>query len=1088
MDHPRLVRVIVVVLGILALGEEGIGQIPSTPPSRPRILFRAQDIPALQAKVTAAGTRSALAWNQMSTTTTWQCAGAGGACPGNNSESWRLDRSLRAMVENAARYAILGDLTAGALARTFLISGTYNAINSITPTGDNGYQTSSYPGVIAATYDLIRPLLTAAERTAVVAELEQWINTISSASSAIGPLSLYSGAADNYTFAWASGLLMSLLAIWGDSTRPNIPQDISMWMDFIRDGYLDAISPDGSIDESYGYANYGAMYSLHSMIAGMNCGFGDRIAGTNILKTSRWYAYSLVGDHFPWTGDCGPTHKGMRVDPILYYIIRRTQDSAGLWGIERAQTYAPLDQNLSTFAYSPFLSAAIHYPEGLISAPPTEKSAFFRDNRNLAPGGSTTWNKRNNNPEIGSGGLGYLHNGFGNESLFSIFYMIRDEWANHGHEDDGHLSLAALGRQQVIDRGYASPGGSYPGAQHIDHNIVTYVGGPAYSLSNYYNPPATEGRHQGTLRASLLSPGLDYLAGDHRTVWVMEKAERTVVLVRDPAFPYMLLADEVAVSSTTGQTYTYEQRWNAASAMSGAGTFQSPTSVSKSGVALRGVYLSPASLAVTAGAASTQSSSVVNYFPNKVASSGVGPREFVSVHFGVTPTSITPLVAPSVNARGGSIQSPAYLDRFLFSADALPTQDRDTWTDGQFAWIRRSPNASTILGYALAEGQQLRFQGLGLVASTERVALSVKDGIVTIRRAAALAGTTLPIITVLAPSNAPITQVTVDGVAAPFVIRGALVYIGSAGSIVNAGWTLPAPPISNDRFYSFTGGDFQDAEVPIGLSVGSAGTVSAVPGGSVFSPRSGLAWPNGPLYFVADVAPIGNPSTALATWRVGTQPGGTELGQLELLADPAGSRVRVVPPTGPVSTIVVPRLAGEVSQRVGFVYRPAQGAIEVIARSGAVAGTALIGSSLSSFHVRLWISGSANVDDIAFYDSAEDKMTPQGVVAWLAPNGHLGWPASAPLVLQGTTFRVYFAGVEIPAPFVSGWMSVNGFTETLYGDVLGAGIMPPSTLRETVVESAQPAVLPIPGISYTLTCTTPGGVILAGGAWIPPGP
>ncbi len=261
---------------VAALVVDLSAQVPTTPPPRPRLLFRAADLPALQAKITTPGTTSKWAWDLMSFSAGWQCSTSSGACPGTGSTQWRVDRSLRYMTELAARYAVMGDVNSGNNARNLLLGGTVNALAYLGPSTAAPYQLATYPCAIAATYDMIRPLLTAAERTAVIVELEAWVTTLSVANGPAGYLSNYGGATDNYSFAWGTAIAFTLLGIWGDSTLPNIPASISNWLDFLRNGYLDAVSPDGSIDESYGYANYGFLYALQAIIAGANCGFGDR--------------------------------------------------------------------------------------------------------------------------------------------------------------------------------------------------------------------------------------------------------------------------------------------------------------------------------------------------------------------------------------------------------------------------------------------------------------------------------------------------------------------------------------------------------------------------------------------------------------------------------------------------------------------------------------------------------------------------------------------------------------------------------------------------------------------------------------------
>jgi hypothetical protein len=1072
---------------LLALGAALPAQIPSTPPPRPRLLFRATDVPLLAAKVTASGTRSAWAFGQMSTSATWQCSTTGGGCPGTGNEAWRTERSLRAMVELGARYALLGDTGAGQNARTLLLGGSWNALNYLVPTGGTPYQTATYPCAIAAAYDLIHPLLSASERAAVISRLEEWITAILAGSSAVGAFSQFGGACDNFSFAWPTGLVFCLLGIWGESSRPNIPAEVSHWLDFIRDGYLDAISPDGSIDESYGYANYGQLYSMQAMIAGQNCGFGDRIAGTNILHTGKWYARSLLGDSFPWIGDSSPTHKGMRVDPILYAALARAQDGEGLWGLDRIQVYAPVNANLTTWAWSPFLTMALHYPEGLRPVPPAEPSGFFRDNRNIAPTGSASWNKLNNNSGLGTGGLAYLHNSHQVGELLSALYIVRDEWVNHGHEDDGHLVIASGGRQQVIDRGYAAQGGSYSGAQHLDHNIVVAQGGPAYATTNYYTPPAPEGRHHGNARSVLLSPVLDYVAGDHRVAWQMAKSDRTVVLVRDPLLPYLIVCDEVQRFATGTQNVTYEQLWHGSAAATGAGTAANPFTITRNGMPLRSVYLSPGSFSVVSGTAATQSGSNIVYHANKVVASSTAQLTFLSVLAGAAFGTVQPAVAPSANARGATLTGAGFRDQFLVSLDGLVAQDSDLWLDGEFAWVRRSQATLQLASYAVGEARRLIVQGLGLLSASEPVSVSVGGGEIRIARSRGASASTVPTVACYLPASFLLQRVLLDGQPVPHVQVGNLIYVGPAPTLSGLP-SLPPPPLTEDRFYTFAGGELLDAEMVPGLTLSAAGAIQAQPGGAVFAPRGGLSWRNGPLLFAADLGAAPGATGPIATWRIGTTPGGTELASVEVHPDAAGARARVATPAGVIGEWTVQRLGTETLARVRVEYRPATGNLLLTRRDGTSVAATSVTATAGSYHVRLWLSGGASADNIAFFDAAEDKTTPQGLAAWMGPQGLFGWAICAPGLQQSLALDLYVGGAAIPPPTVAAWLVGSAYGETLVAPYVPAGSPIPGSLREIAFEAGLPSVLSIPGIAYTVVATAGQGHVLAGGAWIPPSP
>jgi len=259
--------------------------------------------------------------------------------------------------------------------------------------------------------------------------------------------------------AWCTGIAFCLMAIEGDSNYPNLQGLINQNMQKLQDGWLDTISPDGSVDEAYGYANYGNMYSMNAGVAAINCGYGDWMAGTNVLRVPRWLTASTAGGSFPWIGDSSPTHKGDRIDPVCYYPLTRADaaDPASLWGLNRIMLKeAPGDATPSQ-AWSPHVHRSIYYPSGLSEQAPEVLSGFFRDNLNQ---GNASGNKLIAYPEVGAGGHAFMHNATDPTwSQMAALYMIRDEWMTHGHEDDGHFSLSVDGEWAFLDMGYANQSG-----------------------------------------------------------------------------------------------------------------------------------------------------------------------------------------------------------------------------------------------------------------------------------------------------------------------------------------------------------------------------------------------------------------------------------------------------------------------------------------------------------------------------------------------------------------------------------------------------------------------------------------------------
>ena len=268
------------VVAVLAVAQTP-PQIPSgAPPSHPRLLFTQLSKGALQAKVLAAGTVSNAAYNALATYSSFQTSGPPSI---SNQGSTTVTWSLRRMTEVAFRYQMTGNTGYGNNAKNALLA----ACNYLIPQGaTTTYVQHTYPAALALTFDMVYPLLSASEKATVVGHLEQWISAIAGGSS-FAPLSYFNAATENKSFSSFAGAALAGMAIWGDSNYPNLLNSVQANLLRLQNGYRDAFSPDGSVDESYGYYNYGEMNSLNAAIASEGCGFGDILSGTNVLKTPR---------------------------------------------------------------------------------------------------------------------------------------------------------------------------------------------------------------------------------------------------------------------------------------------------------------------------------------------------------------------------------------------------------------------------------------------------------------------------------------------------------------------------------------------------------------------------------------------------------------------------------------------------------------------------------------------------------------------------------------------------------------------------------------------------------------------------------
>lgn len=1008
---------------------------------RPRLLFTPADLPSLQARMTAGGP-AGTAYGSLATSAAFQTSTSQG--------SFYVQRSLRRMSELALRYQLTQNVSFGNNAKTLLLQAT----GYLTPTGNAAYLYATYPAVMAVTYDMIHGLLAPAERTQVIAHLESWVNALRNGSSEVGPFSAYSAAVDNFSFSWCTGIVLSLLAIQGESNYPNLSALVAQYLQMIHDGWKDAVSPDGSVDESYGYANYGAIAAINAAIAGENCGYGDYLAGTNILKTPTWYAASLKGQSFLWTGDSSPSHKGTRLDPTIMAIVSRTGCGVGLWGLNRLFAIDPPSDYSPSHAWSPHVNMFLRYPVQCTPVMPEVLSMFFRDNLNE---GSASGNKTAAYFGTGTGGHAILHNSVHpSDASFTGFYMIRDEWMNHGHEDDGHFSLGVGQGYQFLDVGYAAPG--YAGAQSTDHNIVVVAGDPGFggASNNHYAPPAaTNGRFLGRHERSFFSRTLDYVRGSHEYMWMMNEAQRSVVMIKDPVAPYAILVDRVMKD---GGVHTYRQLFHSSGPAGGAGTVQNPMTVSGSGSTLKSVWLSPPAVTVVSGPSGVNGG--VTHYKNRVEASGADVN-FLSIHGASSPLAVEPLPGGHANTVGGLVSWTGKTDRILSRRTGATLGDSATSSDARFVWIRTS--AGSLSEWALAEGAHLAYQGSSLFSANQQVDVSARQGRVDI------GGADPSVLSATLWVPFAVSSVAVDGVPVSFSQNGGTVQIGgSAGSP----FILP-PQGTEDRAYTFLRGITLDG-VPSSNFVVTASERGTSSGGvATFGLKGLLPVGSRPFSLAMDVSFLPGAVHQEAGFKlVASQ-------SLEVVASPLGSssvHVAVIREGSVLGACEVTKDLAMARARIDIEFHPGTG--QVVVRDGRGVPQLQFATTLpASCVASAFTTPYATIDNITLFDSDEDGTTPQGVAFYNDSYGVAGFVLRMPALLFMQDAAVIHAGQPASPGAAVSWFLLGQMTERIAGTY---GATMPVSLREAGWEFAVPCVY-VSGPQTGIYVLTAAGTPLYGG-------
>lgn len=1046
--------------------------VPSSPPPRPRLLFTGGEIPALQAKI-AAGGPAASAWALTSRSGSWQWPGA--------LEYWRIDRQIRYMTERAARYHIEGNVSAGQAAKANFLQAmqTYDPDDILRnlPRGSSTvynykpFRQGAMAAGFAVAYDLIRPLMSSSERASAVAFLLRWVRNLPMGSIPTGSFSSYAGCTDNWTFSIHGGMAMCLLAVWGDTNRPGIEQEIQGHLLAIRDGYLDVISPDGSYDEGPGYATYGVCWAVRVFRAAERCGFGDMVAGTNIERMPRWFGTLIMGDQFPWIADSDNDHVGVNVDPVLYDVVGRLGDGEGLWALNRvfahqSSTSWGLSENGEGLSFSPYLSYFLAYPEGLAEEPPAVLSAFYRDNENRAPTGNPSWNKFNNNSSLGFGGAAILHNEpHATAFEFSLYYNIRDEWMNHAHEDDGHISLMAGGRHLFLDLGYAGDSSQgFVGGQNVDHNIVTF-NGRGFGGSNYYSPPSPAGRFLGRREAMLLGAGGDYVRGAHEYMWGMPKADRSVVLMKDEQEPIAILYDVVDAQSGWG---TYEQVWHCAASMTGDGTASSPFRVRTSTAATAwGVYFQDNALVtrVTDSSSRTAPSGVL-YRRTRLRQSSSGQVEFFGLWSPIEPTSQAPLTAPDPRTKGGVVTfGTNRIDRFLASRDGTGFDDTVTTSDGRLGYVR-SDATGAVRAYMVAEATWMWHGADRLLDSSEPVTAVVNGARVDITRALSRQGSAnVPDVILEIPAGLPqgVQEVYLDGALVPHIVQGSRVAIGAAS----------LPPFTRDRHYPFEDGAQVD-----GVLAGGAELVNGKLGArnttGTYEALAGDAYTGGRLWIGVDVDAV-NAQVGQSGRLVLRYPNGQEHMDVGFWVQPgtglyafvSGAQVPV-----PQGFTLAPDAPGGTETRIAFDIDFAQGSYTVFDRMGNLVGSGVFVPTNQPVQPLLEVVPGGLFDDFTVMDDEEAPGVPQGIAIWMRGNGRMGWHVSAPSIMNLQSWSLEINGYQLNTTELVTWLAQGVFVEDQISPYLGTGPVPVGTIRELTLKSQIPQWSVLPGIDHVLNVTT----------------
>lgn len=1021
-------------------------QAPPVP--HPRLLFTAAGVPALQSRFAAAAGPAAAHLPNLATVVAVESPSP---LPNLAAQgAWQVSRTLRRLNEVAFRFVMTGDPALLQNSKQVLLQLCGGLL---VPTGTKPFVMASYPASLAWTYDMLHGHLSPSERAVVQNHLLQWVSAMQSGTGGYGPFSAYAGATDNWSFSWSAGLAMTLMALDGHPAVPNAALLIQQYMSMIEDGWLDAISPDGTVDEGVGYASYGIFWAIHAAVAARNGLYGEFLHHTNIMRTPRYLGAALLADTFLWTGDSSPSHKGNRIDPVIYHPLQLVQDAEALWALNRIFQTEPLSDATPSQGFSPYLSHFLYFPEGLEPVRPRVLSGFFRDNRNE---GNSFENRTRNFHGIGLGGQALLHNSTDPQALrFGVHYNIKDEWVSHGHEDDGAIAIALGGKWQILDLGYAST--NFSGAQSTDHNIVLTAGAAPFGgiQNNYYVPPDPNGRFLGERKASAFNPLWDYVRGCHRHMWQMDRADRMVVLIKDAAKPFAILVDRVKAGDAS---QTYQEVFHTASPAAGLGTAGSPWTIQAGGQTLRSVWLSPSQISIQSQGGGSQSGTV--YTRQTVSASGVEVT-FASYHGPEAPSGQTGLTSAAPGTHGGVLQFPEGPVKIMTSATGTAA-DGETAAEARLVVLRLQGGA--VEGIYAAEAASVVHQGQVVLHASEPVMFSRRGGEARVETLSGAAqGLALSFF-----SPVPLDSLVVDGFPRPFQQTGSQVVSGPQSQVV-----LPF----DDRVYAFTDRVLLDGVASPNFLVTASETGTSSAGVATLALKGNQFVGPGPLSLGLTVRPSPYAPGLSAGIGAVDASGGSLVDAAAEAAGPAAVRVAVRAGGHEIASALMAR-QGDGFCRFTLDLAPLAGAGRIAGASGETVLAFPLPVYGHPFRVRTWVDYGAEVDLVTLFDSAEDGQTPQGLVTYATHSGRGGVFIRCPGLIQLPVLASWVNGNQVPPEWMPLWFAIAGMSERLFVPGLG-GNPPAPSLLEAGFESALPLVPAVAGSWHGFGLQAPSGVLLA---------
>jgi len=414
------------------------------------------------------------------------------------------------------------------------------------------FATEHWPKAFAFAWDWLYELMTPEERKTVLASLEQW-----------------NAALFAHTEKWwwkdasyncgaipvgAQGILLE--AIQAETRHPEFQHWFSTCFRKISRNYFpETWRANGVCNEGPGYAHYHKNPTMFAE-AVRRTGGPDIIAQTGAVNAMHYLRHQWM----PQSG-CGPvgdnTEYGHRVFQSIYLFgIRELRDRAGLWSFQKFTDFERIDP----------IKLFLFYPDDLEPASPgtldQPVSYYFEIDRNRA-------------------GNVFARSEWDSDKASWFEFTTRYASANHTHYDMNSFLFTAFGEP------FATHANIYP-YSHLDHGVDFEHN---MVIIDQGGMPAADNPHSagddGSIRGLLTGVGLghfaDYVRGDARLSYAdhsvrtstpAERANRSALFVKQGAYPYVVVADDIQKDAAE---HDYHWQWyTEAKSIGGDGTFKKP--------------------------------------------------------------------------------------------------------------------------------------------------------------------------------------------------------------------------------------------------------------------------------------------------------------------------------------------------------------------------------------------------------------------------------------------------------------------------------------------------------------------------------